>query len=166
MRLLSVFGLALGLCYLEACGPGLAPQSSSRPPPAAPPVRPGVPPPSDEAGLRKLLVDEVMNGGLFFEDSACQAQFGQSGAIKPDAFDAFARCVAALDLRPTGREDSLDDTSVLTDSAGFELQAHVVAGRLSFIGFSGRAPGAPELPSITPAALESLRVSGDPNATI
>lgn len=163
MRVFLVIGLGFGLCHVGACGPGLASQSAA---PAAPSVRAGVPPPSDEGAFRKLLVGDVVNGGLWFADSTCQAQFGQSGTIKPDAFDLFAHCVVALHLRPTGRGDTIDDTSVLTDDAGFEIEAHVMAGRLDFIGFSGRAPGVPELPSITPQTLESLRAVGDPNATI
>ena len=157
-----MFGLGVGLWHV-GCGAGLSsPQSTS----TAPSVRAGVPPPSDEAGFRRLLGGKVVNGGLWFADSNCQSQFGQAGTIKSDAFDAFAHCVAGLHLRPTGRADSLDDVSVLTDDAGFEIEAKVVAGRLDFIGFSARAPGAPDLPSITPQSLESLRVAGDPNATI
>jgi hypothetical protein len=129
-------------------------------------VRAGVPPPSDEGGFRKLLSGDVVNGGLWFADATCQGQFGPAGKIKPDAFDAFAHCVAGLHLRPTGRGDSFDDTAVLTDDAGFEIESRVAAGRLDFIGFSGRAPGVPDLPSITRDALESLRAGGDPNATI
>jgi hypothetical protein len=163
MRVLKVFGLALGLWPVGACGPGLASQNAASP---APVVRPGVSPPSDEGALRKLLVDEVVNGGLWFADAPCEAHFGPSGTVKPDAFDELAHCLAGLHLRPTGRGDSFDDTSVLTDDAGFEIEVRITAGRLDFIGFSGRAPGTPDLPSITREALESLRAAGDPNATI
>jgi hypothetical protein len=123
-------------------------------------------PPSDEGALRKLLVGEVVNGGLWFADATCEAHFGPAGKIAQDAFDELAHCLAGLHLHPTGREDSFDDTSVLTDDAGFEIEARVLAGRLDFIGFSGRAPGVPALPSITRETLESLRAGGDPNATI
>jgi hypothetical protein len=159
MRVSWVLGWLGTWHIVAACGPGLAPQSPS-------PKRPGVPPPSDQAGFRALLVAPVANGGLWFEDPTCQARFGSPGKIEPDAFDVFAQCVAGLHLRPTGREDEIDDTSVLTDDAGFELQAQVVDGRLRFIGFSGRAPGTPDLPTITPVALESLRIAGDPDATL
>lgn len=163
MRRLLSFGMAIGLWHLGACGSAATPQPTT---PTAPAVRAGVPPPGDEAGFRKLLSGEVVNGGLWFTDADCQARFQQAGPVKPDAFDAFARCVATLHLRPTGRTESIDDTSVLTDDAGFEIEAQVVDGRLKFIGFSGRAPGVPDLPSITPQSLESLRVGGDPDATI
>jgi hypothetical protein len=168
MRRFSVIGVGLGLWSAGACGPGLASRSAvpSNVSPSRPSVRPGVAPPSDERGFRALLIDDVMNGGLWFADSACQAQFGPSGTIRPAAFDAFAHCIAGLHVRPTGRADSFDDTSVLTDDAGFEIEARVANGRLDFIGFSGRAPGAPDLPSITNDALESLRLEGDRNATI
>jgi hypothetical protein len=161
MRVVSVLvGLAL---WQVGCGPGVSsPQSAS----TAPLVRVGLPPPSDEAGFRGLLGGEVMNGGLWFADSSCQSQFGQAGTITSDTFDAFAHCVAGLHLRPTGRADGFDDVSVLTDDAGFEIEAKIVAGRLEFIGFSARTPGAPDLPSITPQSLESLRVAGDPDATL
>lgn len=129
-------------------------------------MRPGVAPPGDEAGFRALLSGEVTNGGLWFTDAACRSQFGTPGRIAADALDAFARCVATLQLRPSGRAHWLDDASVLTDASGFEIESHVASGRLDFIGFSARAPGMPDLPTITPEALEALRVSGDPKATI
>lgn len=84
MRFLFVFGLGAWLCHAGACGPGLSQQRES------PSVRAGVPPPSDQGGFRKLLVGDVVNGGLWFADAGCQAQFGQAGTIKSDAFDAFA----------------------------------------------------------------------------
>lgn len=163
MRGYLSFGMAIGLWHLGACGSGSPAQPTS---PAAPAVRAGVAPASDEVGFRKLLSGEVVNGGLWFPDATCQTEFQQAGPVKPEAFDAFARCVATLHLRPTGRTESLDDTSVLTDDAGFEIEAHVVDGHLQFIGFSGRAPGVPDLPSITPQSLEALRVDGDRDATI
>jgi len=166
MRVSTVCGLGFGL-WLLGCGPNMASRgASSSPPPSPPPVRAGVPPPSDEGGIRKLLVGEVVDGGLWFADATCQAHFGPSRKIEPGDFDELARCLAGLHLRPTGRGDSFDDTSVLTDHAGFEIEARVAAGRLDFIGFSGRAPGAPDLPTITRETLESLRTGGDPNATI
>jgi hypothetical protein len=157
----------LGLSLVIACG-----GSQNAPPPQAkldnkpPPVRPGVPPPNDEAGFRTLLVGDVAYGGLWFGDATCQAQFGAAGTIHSAAFDAFAHCVAGLRLRPNGRADAFDDTSVLTDDHGFEVEARVVRGQLNFIGFSARAPGWSDVPSITPGALELLRTAGDPNATI
>src|SRR5689334_9152473 len=95
----SVLALGLACALAAGCGPGLAPQRPA-PETGAPKVRAGVPPPSDEAGFRKLLVANVMNGGLRFTDENCQSQFGQAGTVEPAAFDAFARCVAALHLRP------------------------------------------------------------------
>jgi hypothetical protein len=166
MRGVFVFALLA----VVACGPVPVAQSASQSehpkPPAPPPVRAGVPPPGDEAGFRKLLVGAVAYGGLWFSDSTCQAQFGSAGTVAPAAFDAFAHCVAGLHLRPTGRADSFDDTSVLTDDNGFEIEARVAAGKLDFIGFSARASGWSDEPSITPATLESLRASGDPNASL
>lgn len=153
---------------LAACGGVTAntPSATPDPSPARQEVRPGVPPASDEAALRAQLAGEVRNAGLWFADDACRAQFGKPGVVAPDAFDAFARCVAGLHLRPTGRAHWLDDSVVLTDDAGFELEARVVAGKLAYIGFAGRAPGMPDLPTITPEALEALRAGGDPRATV
>jgi hypothetical protein len=157
MRVL-VFGVVLGAC---------AGKSTTTPDQPVRPVRKLVPaPPTDQAGFRRLLVGDVVNGGLWFVDAACREQFLQPGPVPAAAFDAFAACVAGLKLRATGRIDGLDDTSVLTDDNGFEIEAHVVGGKLDFIGYSGRAPGAPDLPTITPKTLESLRTGGDPNATI
>lgn len=159
-----VLGFAISLVSLSSgCGGGASAPAATR---TTPTVRPGVPPPSDEAGFRNALAAEVTSGGLYFADPACQTQFGRSGTIAPDSFDAFARCVSTLHLRPTGRAHWLDDASVLTDDAGFELEALVIDGRLAHIGFAGRAPGMPDLPTITPEALEALRTGGDPEATI
>jgi len=161
--------LRMVVVVLAACGPGLA-----RPPGKAPPLkqepvraaRPGTPPAADEAGFRALLQGDVTSGGLFFQDPTCQSQFGAAGPIAPERFDAFARCVAGLHLRSTGRAHWVDDGSIVTDDLGFEIEAHIVEGKLDYIGFAGRAPGMPNLPTITPETLESLRTGGDPKATI
>jgi hypothetical protein len=157
--------LVIGLVLLGACGPGLAGQNAM---PVIPKheVRAGIPPATTEAGLRALMSREVTDGGLWFADSSCEEQFGVPQVVAATAFDAFARCVAELHLQPSGREDSIDDTSVLTYEPGFEVEARVIGGRLDYIGFAGRGPHEPALPTITPKALESLRVAGDPNVTL
>jgi hypothetical protein len=165
MRSLASLLLGFAFWQLASCGPGL---STTRAPygPIPPPVRAGAAPPADADGFRRLLAGDVINGGMWFPDADCEARFGHAATIRSEHFDAFARCVGTLHLRPTGRAHWHDDTSVLTDDAGFEIEAHVVDGHLDFIGFSARASGMPDLPSITPEALEALRISGDSKATI
>ncbi len=153
---------------VSACSPGLSSNDKITVPNPfdMPDARPGVPPPADESNFRKLLASDLTSGGLWFPGADCQAQFGRAGVIGPESYDAFARCVATLHLRPTGRVHWLDDASVLTDDAGFEIEAHVADGKLDYIGFAGRAPGMPDLPTITPTTLESLRTAGAPTDTI
>ncbi|CAN5722383.1 hypothetical protein BH11MYX2_BH11MYX2_22000 [soil metagenome] len=113
-----------------------------------------------------MFGSEVTNGGLYFTDAACQTQFGSPGTVGLDACEAFAHCLSTLHLHPSGRADAIDDVSVLADSSGFEIEAHVVDGRLDYIGFSGRGPVVPAEPSITPEALEATRIAGDPHPVL
>lgn len=142
------------LVFVVACGPGLAKQS---PKPRARELLAG-----DAATLEAMMQDSVTNGGLAFDDATCQRDFGAAGDVAPARFGAFARCLAGLHLTASEREDALPDVVVLQHAPGFELEARVTeTGRLAWIGFASRTAGEPDVPTITAAALEGLRLAGD-----
>ena len=123
----------------------------------------------DAAKIERLLQVSVTNGGLWFDDAACAARFQTPGDVKPDAFPAFAQCLAGLKVQRSVREDSLGDVAVMNYAPGFEVEARVVnensGPRLTWIGFVSRR-SAQEQPTITVDALEALRVSGDRNGPL
>jgi hypothetical protein len=146
---------------LVACGP-VAPNTSTK---VTPTVLAG-----DASQLRGLMRGSVVNGGLQFDDAACAQAFATPGEIPADRFDAFAGCLATLELQPSAREDSLGDVLVMQHAPGFELQARIIkeveGPRLTWIGFASRFQGDPDVPTITHAALESLRLGGDRNGPL
>jgi hypothetical protein len=123
----------------------------------------------NEAAIAKLLQGSVVNGGLWFEDPACTAQFPDASEIAANRLPAFAHCLAGLHLQPSAREDALGDVVVMT-YGGFEIEARVVeelsGPRLSWIGYESRRDVNDNLPTITPQTLESLRISGDRNGPL
>jgi hypothetical protein len=151
------------LLLVAACGPGIQEQHAN---PGAPLIAAS----GDPAAFAKLLRGSVMNGGVWFEDPACTRQFPAPGKIEGDRLDAFAKCLAALHLEATPRNDTYPDGTVLTYRAGFELEALVDEDldgpRLYWIGYSARHDTADALPTITPQTLESLRIAGDRNGPI
>jgi hypothetical protein len=145
---------------LVGCGPGLAK------------TEPGATfadASSDAAKIERLLQQSVTNGGLWFDDATCATKFQKPGDVGPDAFPAFARCLAGLKLQRSAREDSLGDVTVMSYAPGFEVEARVVnensGPRLSWIGFVSRR-AAEEQPTITADALEALRLTGDRNGPL
>lgn len=161
--------LALALSLLAACSStGPRRQIVAGPWPVWHEVRPGAPAPTDLDGWRAALVapPEVLDGGIYFRDPVCRTRFGKPRAIAAAEREGFAKCVAERGLHAGGRASAHDDTTVLVDADGFEYEAHVVDHRVDFLGFSGRGAGVPELPTIAPATLETLRTGGDPAATL
>jgi hypothetical protein len=153
----AVVGLGLALA---ACGPGLAPvdqriEAQNALVAAA----------NDPAKLEELFHGFVTNGGLWFADSQCEAQFGAGAEVSPDRQPAFARCLAGLHLQPSTRGDALGDVTVMTYAPGIEVEARVaeeeIGPRLSWIGFESRRALDAPLPTITPAQLETVRLTGD-----
>lgn len=153
----SIVGAAVALA---ACGSGVAPK-----PRGASFVESA----HDASKIASMLHGSVTNGGLWFEDGECAKQFQAPGEILPSSFAEFARCLAALKLRKSSREDSLGDVVVLEYGAGFEVQARVVqevdGPRLSWIGFVAHRLDT-EPPTVTSATLESLREGGDANGPL
>jgi hypothetical protein len=119
----------------------------------------------DRAAIRKFLRAEVTNGGLLFEDSACIKQFAAAGELREPKLDEFARCLATIDLKLVERAAALPDLVVLTYGAGIELEARFSEDddgpRLRWIGYVARRDAQDALPTISPVALEALRIAGD-----
>src|SRR5580698_9366346 len=101
------------------------------------------------------LAPSVSYGGLVFADPACRATFATPGEITGSRLDAFSACLATLDLQPSDRRDALDGLELYDSASGFEIEARVVDDQLAAIGFVVAGE-----PTITPAALEELRISG------
>lgn len=125
---------------------------------------------ADPAAIEAMLSHSVTNGGLWFDDPACVAQFGTPGEIKPKRFAAFARCIAQLHLQASPRGDELSDVLVLTYAPGFEIEARVLdddsGPRITWIGYESRTREDPLIPTISAAALEAHRLAGDPTGPL
>ena len=93
----------------------------------------------DVEKVRKLIRTSVINGGLLFLDVACMKQFAFPGEVPAQRFDAFAFCLAGLDLKVSARSNALPDVAVLTYGPGIEIEARFMddgAGpRLAWIGW-------------------------------
>ena len=119
----------------------------------------------DPAKLEALLRGGVTDGGLWFSDPPCEAEFGAGGSVPPDRQPTFARCLAGLHLQPSTRDDDLGDVTVMTYAPGIEVEARIaqeqLGPRLTWIGFESRRAVDALLPTITPAQLETVRLTGD-----
>ncbi len=146
------------LTLLVACGPGLA-----RPSKVAVELS------GDPADIESLLRVTATNGGLWFDDATCAAEFGTAGEVAPASFPAFAKCLAGLQLQRSAREDALGDVVVYSYAPGFEVEARITnelsGPRLAWIGFAARSR-ASEPPTITVDAFEALRARGDRNGPL
>jgi hypothetical protein len=147
---------------LAACGPGL------KGPPAVTAQQSFAEGAQDATRIREMLSGYVTNGGLWFDDAQCTAEFGVPGEVKEAQLEKFAQCLAGLKLQPSARKDSLGDVTVLNYGAGFEVEARVIneftGPRLTWIGFSVGDGNA--IPTITGDALEALRTAGDRNGPL
>lgn len=123
----------------------------------------------DASAFEKLIRGPVMNGGLWFESAQC-SQFNRPGQIEQAQAPAFARCLATLKLKESAREDALGDVVIMTYEPGFEIEVRVVpendGPRLTWIGFESRRSDDDNAPTISPDALEALRLAGDRNGPL
>ena len=124
----------------------------------------------DPDAIENLLGSSVVDAGLWFVNPSCATQFPVPSEITGERLHAFARCLAGLHLQASTREDALGDAVIMTYAPGFEIEARVVqelAGpRLTWIGYESRRDIADALPTISPAALEALRIEGDHNGPL
>lgn len=157
--------LALGVA-IAACGPGLAQthveqrdQTKDAGAALASASQAG-----DVARVRGMLGPSVVNGGLWFADASCEAEFAVPGELGGGRLDELARCLATMKLKVGTRGDALPDVAVLTYEPGFELEAQFIekpdGAWLSWIGWVARHDTADALPTIAPEALETLRAAG------
>lgn len=151
----------LVLALAAACGPGLAQQD-----PQAIARHDLLDASGNARALQKMMRGDVVDGGLWFADPQCTAAFPVAADLHPDRFAAFARCLAELHLQPSPRRDTFPDLAVLTYPPGIEIEALVLdepdGPHLTWIGYAGRRDLADALPTISSAALESLRTGGNP----
>jgi hypothetical protein len=149
---------------MAACGPGL-----KRPDMREIATDVMVQASGNAAAIEGMLEGEVVDGGLWFADRACDEQFHAARKIEPDQFHAFAQCLATLHWEASPRVDALGDTIVLAYPPGFEIEARVVheneGAHLPWIGYEARRDPEDAFPTVTPAALEALREAGDRGAT-
>jgi hypothetical protein len=145
---------------LVACGPGLA--SVDRRVEARDAL---VMPSGDPEKLEELFHGSVTNGGLWFPEPNCHAEFGHAAAIPREQQHAFAQCLAGLHLEQSMRDDALGDVTVMTYEPGIEVEARVaeeeIGPHLAWIGFESRRDVDAPIPTITPAQLETVRLTGD-----
>lgn len=126
----------------------------------------------DAHQMRALVADNVVDGGLWFPDPACEQEFGAGEQVPEARLDAFATCLAALKLQPSPRKDALPDVSVFDYAPGIEVEARMApteAGgppRLLWIGYASRRATDPVQPLLSPDAFEALRRSGDRNGPV
>ncbi|GEM_PF-6129242 len=68
--------------------------------------------------LEALFYGVVTDGGVWFPDPQCQAQFAEGGHVPPDQLHALALCVAGLHLEASPRLDALGDVVVIRYPSG------------------------------------------------
>ena len=154
-----------GLVLVAACGPGLV-QRDTRDVGREDLARAA----GDASALSYMFHDSVVDGGLWFDDAACAKEFGAGEDVPKDRLDAFAHCLAGLHMQASTRGDELGDVVVMDYAPGIEVEARVVpeedGSHLAWIGYASRRPIDAMLPTITSAALQAMRTSGDPNGPL
>ena len=145
----------MALCALAACG------ATARN--AQPDDQPTLP--SDALSLRKLMHGSLTNAGIWFADPACQAQFARPSEVQEPQLDAFAKCLADLHMHSSNRRDPLPDVAVLSYAPGLEVEVLFAVRddepQLLWIGPTSHRDRNEGPLSITPAALDALRIGDD-----
>ncbi|HET9991704.1 MAG TPA: energy transducer TonB [Kofleriaceae bacterium] len=156
-----------GLVLVAACGPGLASQTRDTRDVGRDALLGAT---GDPRALRELFHGAVTDGGLWFDDPVCAKEFSAGEEVPKDRLDAFSYCLAGLHMQASPRSDELGDVVVMTYAPGIEVEARVVqeedGAHLTWIGYASRRPIDAMLPTITSAALESIRLTGDPNGPL
>lgn len=124
----------------------------------------------DATTIRNLLGPKVIDGGLWFSDADCTHEFAGAGDVGGGRLDELARCLATLKLQVSQRGDGLPDVAVLSYAPGFEVEARFIdrpdGPWLSWIGYAGRRDESDALPTLTPEAVEALRIAGERNPVV
>ncbi len=120
----------------------------------------------DAAAFEHLVRGSITVGGLWFADPTCQ-EFAVAQEVTEPRIKGLARCLATLPLVESKRIDALEDVRILTYAPGFEIEARVIfdgdGARLAWIGYEAARDDRDRTPTISSAALESLRTAGEPN---
>lgn len=157
--------LALAAAAAAGCGPGLAAQD-----PHEITRHDLLSAAGDPGALQQMIRGEIVDGGLWFADPRCTEAFPVAADLHAGQFAAFARCLAGLHLQPSPRRDPFPDVAVLTYPPGIEIEARILdepdGPHLTWVGYAARRDLADALPTISPAALEALRIAGDPHGDL
>lgn len=113
------------------------------------------------AAIRGMLGDTVVDGRLWFDDAECEREFAAPTKITGARLDAFAACLAKLELQTTKAHEQIDDLALLTYGPGIEVHARLPDGRLTWIGFSDVRDANDRAPTIAHDTLEALRDAGE-----
>jgi hypothetical protein len=113
----------------------------------------------DPAKLEALVKGGVTLGGIVFADAAC-TEFAAPGELVYDRA-AFAACLVGLHLDVSPRRSAFPNVIILKYAPGFELEARVVNGHITWIGASARRAGEGDIATITHDTLEQLRTTGE-----
>src|SRR5689334_16240419 len=118
----------------------------------------------DVATIRHMLGPSVMVAGLWFPDPTCTRELAGPGEVGGGRLDELARCLAGLKLQRSPHQEQLVDVVALTYEPGFEIEARFLDMKdgpwLAWIGYEARRDRADALPTVSPEALEALRVAG------
>ena len=105
----------------------------------------------DASRISNILGASVIDGGFLFEDPACATKFDAARPIEPQRRNAFAQCLATLDLRPSQREHELGEVILLEYGAGYKVEARVADNKVTSVGFGST------FPIVTPRHLRALQ---------
>ncbi|HTL36232.1 MAG TPA: hypothetical protein VL326_24035 [Kofleriaceae bacterium] len=124
----------------------------------------------DPAKVRRFLRDEVVVGGLWFDDVECFRQFPVPSVVKGPKLDALAACLASIAVTRSDRTDQLPDTVALQYQPGIEIEARLVTTdegpQLAWIGYIARRDLRDGIPTVTPDVLETARTGGAVQPTV
>ena len=117
----------------------------------------------DPKAIAALLERPLAHGALWFSDAACTKRFGQPATLTTEAdVQAFARCLATLQLDTTTRQSTHPLDVVLTYKPGVEVELRfTLAGKVA--SFGGDWALASATPMLTAQAFEALRKTGTTN---
>ncbi len=124
---------------------------------------------NDIDAVEARLADPLEFGGMYFADPACMQKFPTAKQITGSDRRELARCLVALQLRLSPREDDLHGVAVFDYAPGFEIQAvfrsRPEGAMITWLGYSGRRGAKDSLPTVSPGTLEATRTEGDLRAT-
>ena len=126
---------------------------------------------ADAQAIRTYLKEPIEYNGLRFDDASCRTRFENADVIREQDFDTFAACIAKLNLQLSARSHPHSGSLVMTYDPGFEIE--VALGNnpqrgwfIRSIGYANRHDRSDSFPTVSPEALEALRVAGEREAPL